>query len=50
LAGAALSNGDFANALLAYEGVAAGPTGDRTATLAQARLAAAGLFVLNGKP
>lgn len=50
LAGAAISNADFANALLAYEGVAAGPTGDRTATLQQPRGAAAGLFVLAGKP
>lgn len=50
VAGAASSPGDFANAVIAFEPVAAGPTGDRTATLPQTRPAAAGLFVLNGRP
>jgi len=47
----ARSANDNANALLAYERLgAAGPTGTRTATLAATRAAAAGLFVINGKP
>jgi hypothetical protein len=41
---------DFANVLVAFEGVQPGETGPRTATLQVARPAAAGLFVLDGKP
>jgi hypothetical protein len=48
--GAAISTDDNANVHLAYEPIAAGPTGTRTATLTQTRAAAAGLFVINGKP
>ncbi|MDQ3340611.1 MAG: hypothetical protein M4D80_36095 [Myxococcota bacterium] len=46
----AVSPGDFANVLVAFQGVQPGPTGDRTATLPATRAAAAGLFVLDGKP
>jgi hypothetical protein len=46
----AVSPGDFANVLVAFEGVQPGPTGDRTATLPTTRAAVAGLFVLDGKP
>ena len=49
-AASARSTDDNANVLLAYESVVAGPTGTRTATLTQTRAAAAGLFVINGKP
>lgn len=48
--GAAISADGNASAHLAYERIAAGPTGTRTATLTEIRAAAAGLFVINGKP
>jgi hypothetical protein len=50
LAAAVASPGDFAIVLVAYQGVQAGETGPRTATIQVARPAAAGLFVLDGKP
>ena len=50
LGASAVSPGDFANVLVAFQGVEPGPTGDRTATLPMTRAAAAGLFVLDGKP
>ena len=46
----AYSNGDFASVVIAYTGVQAGPTGDRKADLQLVRAAAAGLFLLDGKP
>jgi hypothetical protein len=50
VAGEAYSNGDFASVLVAYEGVQAGPTGDRKATLGVQRDAVGALFLLDGKP